>query len=485
MPPEVSNGPRRAGRPARAAEPVPEPVAPTVRAKRGRPAKAEAADIAAEPPKKRGRPAKVTAEIPGPLDTKALKRGRPSLRAPETVADAPTPKASARASRTHQAETEATDPAVTKKRAGRPRKDDAVPDVAPASGKRGRPARTASRDLRGVAGSPRISKRTVGRPAHTFSRLDPRVRSKLRTRLPPAPKVVKQESAAAPAKRGRPRKATVEAPKPKKAEALKVQKAKASKPVKAEASKSKKLAAQQTTNATSSKPAKSIVPRKRRGFTTLEVADSYAAQVKQYYAGLLAASATARAVSVEEDQAQVLDADVDAEVPDEDAVEDELDVTIAENTIPVEDEGVEVDENDDDNVEGDERDNSNNVNIEMPGDAQEIASEGVEVTNVDAPAEDVVEEALADNTVLEDDFEGDVQEQSSDRAQELDVEMNIQETVQVEQDLDGNITLEQAINSELVLPEEPLLEAPSLFAPGGLDEFVHDSSRHSAATIFG
>lgn len=120
MPPKArSNALRGPGRPKRAAAPQPAPVA-TTPAKRGRAAKADAVEVAEEPPKKRGRPAKAKVDEPAPTISDAPKRGRRANAAPEPAVEAPEPK----------------------KRGRRPQKEDVAAKEAPVTPKRrGRPAR--------------------------------------------------------------------------------------------------------------------------------------------------------------------------------------------------------------------------------------------------------------------------------------------------------------------------------------------------------
>jgi hypothetical protein len=271
-----SNGALRGpGRPKRAAAQEDAPVAVPAPAKRGRAAAkadADSIEVAVEPPKKRGRPAKAKAEEPVPVveDPPApKKRGRPSLKAAKPVEEeveaAPKRREGPPKEAAAAVEEEALAP---KKRRGRPRKEDAAPAEAPATPKRGRPARTAVLDLHRVAGSPRIGKRTSPRtkatkPVAAPPRLDSRMRSKLRTRLAPAKKIAKDEPAPKlkDAKRGRPRKAAVEALAPKKAAGRKATEVATEKPT---------------------KPAKPLAPRKIRGHTVRQIPDKFVAQVDQF-----------------------------------------------------------------------------------------------------------------------------------------------------------------------------------------------------------
>ncbi|KAF3046019.1 hypothetical protein E8E12_010362 [Didymella heteroderae] len=286
MPPKAQPGAARRGRPASNAvsEIPPSPK------KRGRPAKADAVAAAAvEPPKKRGRPAKVQPDEPIAQIDQAIKRGRRSVAAAEeVVAEAPVP---------------------IKKRVGRPAKAAAVAEVATAPKKRGRPALHLNR----VAGSPRVAKRTSPRSktaaralpkAAAAPRINPKMRSRLRTRTAPVEKKIVVE----PVKkaRGRPKKVEVEEiPATKKASAPKkavghVRKASAPVPV----APAKKMTAR----------SKTAAPRKRRGYTSFEVADKFAAQVKQYILDLQAedaADAAAAAAGEADDEGEGIEVEVE------------------------------------------------------------------------------------------------------------------------------------------------------------------------------
>lgn len=269
------------GRPKRVVASEAAPVADGTPARRGRPAKTAAA---VELPKKRGRPAKEKEEEPvAHVETAPAKRGRRSLVAPEPEPEPePQPKKSrGRPKKEVEAVEEAPAPTKTAGR-GRPGKQDIAVAATHATPKRGRPAKTKSLNLKGVAGSPRVTKRSSPRTSKTrpskaavtvTPRMDPRVRSKLRTRLPPAKKVVKEQPVAQPSKRGRPRKAVAEAPTPKKTLGRKPRKTAS--------------AAAKPSKAAVVKPAKATAPRKRRGFTTLEIPDKFAAAVQTFYEDLV------------------------------------------------------------------------------------------------------------------------------------------------------------------------------------------------------
>lgn len=199
---KMSGEVRGRGRPKRAGVPERAGDAKSTPAKRGRAAETDVAESAVEPPKKRGRPPKAKSTVV------------------EQVQAAP----------------------VVTKRGGRRKKEDISGGDAPAAPKRGRPKGTAVRTRR----------------------LDPRVRSRLRTRVAPTPKVRKEEAIRQPGKRGRPRKVVVEAP----------------------ALPAKKKTGRKAATSAVVKPA---APRKRRGYTSREIPDKFLAQVDRYLEELLAA----------------------------------------------------------------------------------------------------------------------------------------------------------------------------------------------------
>ncbi|KAI4913657.1 hypothetical protein J4E90_005377 [Alternaria incomplexa] len=232
--------------------------------KRGRAAKADvvdAADVVAEPPKKRSRPAKAQAKEPVEAAPEPKKRGRQAKVAPEPVIKEAAVVAvkKSRGRPKKDAVTVQEEDAPVKSR-GRPKKE-AVAEQAPATPKRGRPARAAV-DLHRVAGSPRIGKRSSPRntnkvkPEPVACRLDPRMRSELRTRLPakktePAPQPAPKPTS----RRGRPPKAAAAVIVPKQV----------------------------------TKPSKPLVPRKMRGHTVRQIPDRYIAQIDQYLHDLIEA----------------------------------------------------------------------------------------------------------------------------------------------------------------------------------------------------
>ncbi|KAL5115588.1 hypothetical protein ACEQ8H_006475 [Pleosporales sp. CAS-2024a] len=296
MPPKARpNVLRGRGRSKRSDAPVAlSPVASAPAQQRGRVAKPDVVEAAAESPKKRGRPAKATVQQGDTIaPTEAPKRSRRSLNAPRALENhAPAPK----------------------KPAGRPSK--AVPamenEAPPTSKRRGRPAkRTSAANLSRVAGSPRVTKArsnpiVKGTRTTTAPRMNPRMRSKLRTRLPPANKPIEHVVPAPTKRRGRPPKATalVQDSPPKKAAGRKATKVAVTKPT---------------------------APRKKRGHTILEIPDKFAAQVRRYLTELQDAAslptpvnAGGKAGHVEEDGDVLLgeEADVTSPVAAADAQDD-------------------------------------------------------------------------------------------------------------------------------------------------------------------
>ena len=269
--------PRGRGRPAK--DTAPPAVVAEAPKRRGRAPKA-AAPVEAEPqPKKRGRAAKAPVEDVAEEPQKRVGRGRGRPRKEPAVEDAPAPAPAS----------------ATPKRGGRPRKQEVVEEVPATPKRRGRPPKSAV-DLHRVAGSPRVSKRTSPRanPTKTVApatRLNPIIRSKLRSRALPAEKK-------APA--------VAEAPKPKR---------RVGRPPKQEAA-----AAPNTKKARVSKPAeKPSVPRKRRGITTIEIADKFAQRVKDFVNALLADDAAAEASEATPAQSHVEEEEEAAPV-DEDSI---------------------------------------------------------------------------------------------------------------------------------------------------------------------
>lgn len=245
-----------------AAQAAPVDVTPS-RARRAQPgvtkphAEPQATPVAQDTttPKKRGRPAKIHAEnvlVENAHVENALpkSRGRPRKQENIDTPAVPTKTAAKRVGRPVRAPTEL--------------QLEELAQVIPR--RRGRPPKASSGAGEGVvAGPSRVTKR-VGRvpKAVVTPRIDPRIRSKLRTRIPK--KEIKEKeptqvaASAAPKRRGRPPKNAPPAPVP--------------------VSKKNKKTARDAVN----KP----VVRRRRGFVTLDVPKKFAAQMQQYLLNLQA-----------------------------------------------------------------------------------------------------------------------------------------------------------------------------------------------------
>jgi len=287
MPPKAQMSTARRGRPAKGAAPVKPLSLPT---KRGRVAKASASGAATvEPPKKRGRPAKIEVDDPIAQIDNAIKRGRRSVAAAEeVVADAPVAikKRAGRPAKT--AVTVAAVAAAPKKHAGRPPKQSVAAEAPATPKRRGRPPL----DLNRVTGSSRVAKRTS-------PRIDPKTRPRPRQRAGPVEKLTQ---AVKPVKkaRGRPRKVEieVEAPAPRKPVG------RGRKPgVSIPAAPAKKVTARP----------KIAIPRKRRGYTSFEVADKFATQVRQFITDLQAEDAAnaAAAAGEADDEGEEVEVEVE------------------------------------------------------------------------------------------------------------------------------------------------------------------------------
>lgn len=438
MPPKAqTNVLRGRGRPTkRSAAPEPAPVANALT--RGRVAKADPVEASIEPSKKRGRPAKAPDEEPEAVAA-VPKRGRRSLAAPEApVEDTPAPKKRmGRPAKEEGTEAPAAVP-TPKKRAGRPSKADAAVEETPTTPKpRGRPPKNAAAaiDLSRVAGSPRVEKsRSKPIPRATKSavapRRDPRVRSKLRTRLPPAVKA-KEEIAPQPTKRrGRPPKATA-APVPS----------------------PKKAAGRKTTKAA---VAKSIIARKRRGYTTLEVPDKFAAQVQHYLQELQDAETLPTPIGG--------DAEVEAEVQTGAGAEEEDYDMIVEEEVHITSATAGVGEEDALAV------------AEQAVDGEDFGGD-TEADEDDIEA-DVQEEAIQDVVIQED-----VEDEPTEVATEVDVEMSVLEVAQMEQQLnDANALAQEFVGNVENHDDNPT----SFLGNDDTEAFVRDAeSRSSAGVIFG
>jgi hypothetical protein len=436
MPPKAQSNVRRGrGRPSkRSAAPEPAPVANAV--KRGRVAKVDGAGAPTGTPKKRGRPAKIQDGQPLAVD-EPLKRGRRSLAAPEApVKDAPAPKK--RMGRPAKKEiTEASAPEPTlKKRAGRPSKADAAVEEAIAIPKpRGRPVKNAAAavNLSRVAGSPRVSKRSKPIPRATKAaiapRIDPRVRSKLRTRLPPAVKPTQEVVSQPKKRRGRPPKANAAA---------------------AQAPSSNKGAGRKATKAAVAKPS---APRKRRGYMMLEIPDKFVAQVKQYLQELQDAETFPTPVQEETETEAEIEAGAEAEEEDQDMIVEE-DPHITSATA---DDGI--------------------------GDAFVVAKQVADEEDFAGDQdEDDMQEDMQEETVQDVIVEKDVEDEPTEVATEVDVQMSVQEVVQMEQELNDADALQQ----ELVAIESHNDEPSSSLNDKDMEAFIRDAeSRPSSGAIFG
>ncbi|KAF2827020.1 hypothetical protein CC86DRAFT_455590 [Ophiobolus disseminans] len=415
MPPKAqSNALRGRGRPKRLA--APEPATPVASKRRGRAAKTEEAPADVEPPKKRGRPSKVKAEEPvvvaePPVEEAPAPKKRTGRPAKKAAVEEPVPE--------------------LKKRVGRPSKVEAAVEEAPK--RRGRPARTATAalDLSRVAGSPRVTKSRskaalkVSKKAALAPRMNPVMRSKLRTRLPPVQKV-KEEPAPQPTKRrGRPAKAAAAPlPPPKKAPGRKAKDASVTKPT---------------------------APRKKRGYTNIEVPDKFAAQVNQFLQDLQDAESLPTPEADIEDEIEA-DAEVGAEEQD----------LLASAAAGSDEEG---------------------VLVELVEDIQEEVYD-----------EDMDAAANADYNAQNDDIQNDVvedviiHEDDEDSPTEVatDVEMNVQEVVQFEQDDDNMGALGQDYEDENENDEAHPHNPTSIFDDDSSDEYVREPEpRPTAGPIFG
>jgi hypothetical protein len=445
MPPKTRKVP---GRKAAVAEEA--PIASPL--KRSRASRADAVEAAVEPPKKRGRPAKAKTEEPVVEDArKHKKRGRqPNIAPapePEPLIEAPVVKKGRGRPKKEavpaQHEAPVQEEAPVKNHEGRPRKADVTANAPPATPKRGRPARTAALDLDRVAGPSRIGKRSSPRTKakaepNVARRLDPRMRSKLRTRLPSA-KTVKSEPVTKPApkptaRRGRPPKDVAPVPKPAVVE----------KPT---------------------KPVKPLAPRKMRGHTLRQIPDQYVAQVDQYLQDLIEADAS----PVEEEQLEEME-----EEQEEDGlvVEDGQDVLVSseqdrEQYQDYSDDGGVGMDGQQDGVQDDE-DNQAVVAQQDEEGAEELP-EGV--NNDELP-----EQTNGIHVVPED---GDQIENAEPMPQ---IEMSVQEVVEMEQD--GAVNVHTEVDTEMVAPENISEDGMDFFH--GAEEYglISGTPAPPAAVIF-
>ncbi|KAH7413863.1 hypothetical protein DE146DRAFT_10330 [Phaeosphaeria sp. MPI-PUGE-AT-0046c] len=427
MPPKAqATAPR--GRPKKSAATEPAPTANASK-KRGRVARTQDAneDVASEPPRKRGRPAKTRVEEAVVVE-QAPRRGRRSNIAPaDTPVEEEAPAPKKRVGRPPKKQTAAVNtPAAAppKSRIGRPSKAEAFAAKETAIPKRRGPA--AALRLSSVAGSPRVTK-SGSKPTPSKSiaapRLNPRMRSKLRTRQPPTPKV-EQQVAPAPAKRrGRP-------------PAIKPQET--ATPTQAKGFKGAQKAA-----------GKSVAPRKKRGYTTIEVPDKFAAQVQQYFQDLVEADAVSTS-DVEEEMIQVEEEDAGSssaaaeeeeiiQAEDEDAgpgataeEEEEEPVTIVDEETIITSATVGATDEEDVPAPADQIDGA----YHSPEASDLNAAEGLDAMDV---AEDIGSE-FANSPLAQDPLQATI---------DVDVNLSIQETAQVEQDMINSAdVLESALNDK-------------------------------------
>ncbi|KAB2110252.1 hypothetical protein AG0111_0g1073 [Alternaria gaisen] len=434
MPPKARIAP---GRKAAAAEeaPVARPL------KRSRASRADAVEAAVEPPKKRGRPAKAKAEEIVVEDApKPKKRGRqPNIAPtsapepePEPLTEAPVVKKGR--GRPKKEAVPAQEEAPVKNREGRPRKADVTANAPPATPKRGRPARTAALDLDRVAGPSRIGKRSSPRTKakaepNVTRRLDPRMRSKLRTRLPPA-NIAKSEPVTKPApkptaRRGRPPKDVAPVPKP----------AAVAKPT---------------------KPVKSLAPRKMRGHTLRQIPDRYVAQVDQYLQGLVEADES----SVEEEQLEEIE---EQQEEDDLVVEDGQDVLVSS-------------EQDREQYQDYSDDAGAGMDGQQDGVQDDEDNQAVVAQQDEEGAEELPEGV--DNDELPEHTNGiHVVPEDGDQ-----IEMSVQEVVEMEQD--GAVNVHAEVDIEMVTHENISEDGTDFFHGAEEDGLISGTPAPPAAVIF-
>lgn len=421
---------RGPGRKAAAAEATPDATP----AKRGRPAaKADTVEVAVEPPKKRGRPAKAKAEEAAAATQdapQAKKRGRPSMHAPKPMAEE------------EAATTEAAEEATAPRKRGRPRKEEAAADV-PVTPKRGRPAKTAALDLNRVTGSTRVGKRTSPRSKPTKAvaappRQNARVRSKLRTRLPPAKNTTEEEPAPKPARRGRPPKNAAQAPAPKKTTGRKAMDAAVAKP-----------------------PTRPLAPRKMRGHTVRQIPDKYVAQIDQFlYELMKAGPSDAAPVEDEQDNTEPTGAGAD-------------------------------DQGDEDGLVSSEQDRDEYQDVGEYSDGAGIDADDQQDDAQDGHA-DEDEAVVAQSDQLEehdqevsDDFDENMSGESDGPLQEVQPDMSMQETVLMEQDSEqGHVAVEEEVHMEIADETNGSEDTQALLSGEDKENLVQENSRPSAS-LFG
>lgn len=314
-----ARGPGRAAKAAASAA-----IAKEAPNKRGRAVKAEVPAAPDPTPKKRGRPARTKVEedvdpAPEP-EAEQPKKGRGRGRkAAEPVPEPPVGDAPAPEKRGRKPAEPAPEPAVDdapapapKKRAGRPRKATPPAAKAPATHKRrGRPSASAL-DLNRVTGPARISKRrssTKTAPPAIGTRSSPRnsrTRASKQPKKAPAAAVAPKQKAAPKAKKAAPK----EAPLPKKRMGRP--------PKNAAATSSKKTPTKPADHKRKdARVAKSTPkPRKKRGYTTIDVPDRFADAMIDYLQQLIDTKAAPAKEPTEEAPADDEEVDVDVVMSD-------------------------------------------------------------------------------------------------------------------------------------------------------------------------
>jgi hypothetical protein len=432
--------------------------ATTVRASRGHPKKSDvfgaAPVVATDPPKKRGRPSTVAAVIKEPLvelepsPATPKKRGRPSkAAAKEAAEDAPQP--------------------TPKSRPGRPAKTAAVEKIATPPKKKlvGRPPKaTTTSSLNRVAGSPRVSKRAPtkrvstattsaanlrtrtapvkkdpvpveapkkrGRPAATKKDTTSAEAPKRRGR--PATTKKDTTSTEAPKKRGRPAAAkkdttsteapkkrvrpaatkdttSVEAPKKggRKTAAKSANKPAAGsgrgRPRKDASAPAAAKKASKTARAAISKP---VAPRKRRGYTTLEVPDKFAAQLQNLL------------LTLQNDEVNQDEGQPTIEEAEEESAEEEQEHVFQDQDVIVDESPIDKDE-----------------------DAEESAQEEVHSTVVVNP----VEEKIYEEEVIA--FSGDLDEPAVDG--NIEIEYEVREETIIEEPTNQQLQMQEILEDRI------------------------------------
>ncbi|KAL6706253.1 hypothetical protein ACN47E_005988 [Coniothyrium glycines] len=464
MPPAArSTASRGPGRPKRAAAPAPAPIP---RAKRRRTAQAGDAGDADEKPaqKKRGRLANARPEASAPSAAPAPRRGRPPKSAPQEPKPEPEPES--------QPEPEV----APKKRRGRPAKQLAHIQEAPATSRRARshlpPA--ASLPLHRVAatGSPRVAKRTSPR-------------SKLRERLLPANKPIRHAPAPQPAPRGRPRRSQVLPP--------------VIKPTKPKATTKPKARGAVIEPPRAAMRPRPVASRKPRGYTMLKIADRFAPQVQQYYDALCSGESSDLAPAEERDEVDAVGDEVEILMelaePEASADSSQVDMTEATEIATV--------------VEHD-IDQDHDINDELSGGSAiaGVAEADLLTDSHILPeiAVDQLEALLAEGNAMLDEARemggatqgmgGDMHEmvgetqESADAPEEYDaledstevrVEIDVQESVLVDQ-VGHDSVVQEHVDIELMLHGDGAEATQSLLA--GDDSFMQEALRPSISTTF-